>query len=325
MKVDQPRTTYTIGQAAKMVQTTVKTLHHYDEIGLLRPSKRTEGGHRIYSSDDLWKLELIGTLRYVNFSLGDIRKIILGEIGMPKALNLQIEALEVEIGALSSMLSILKQARESQQQGDSQDSAPYLTELVASRSAHSAKRQQFVDHKVQEIGLLEQMPDEWKHSFLHFFNRYVLPTSKLTARQTQAWNEVQNLLNDPVYLEELANYELPFLHMALRPGLQADDWVHHMELIRIRAQEAVERQWSPKSAAVQKLTADFLLLYADVEQRKQPDVFIVKQARHLLDSTTERIVRFNQLCTIVNPEWRDIASGMDLLMRGMQVLVEDRQ
>lgn len=325
MTVDQPRTTYTIGQAAKMVQTTVKTLHYYDEIGLLRPSTRSEGGHRLYSPDDLWKLELIGTLRYVNFSLDDIRKVILGEITMPKALLLQIEALEVEIGALSSMLSILKQAQQKQQQGDSQESAPYLTELVASRSAHSSKRQQFVDRKVQEIGLLEQMPDEWKNSFLHFFNRYVLPTSKLTARQTQAWSEVQNLLNDPVYLEELANYELPFLHMALQPGLQADDWVHYMELIRIRAQEAVKHQWSPESAAVQKLTADFLLLYADVEQRKQPEVFVRKQAQHLLDATTERILRFNQLCAIVNPEWRDIASGMDLLMRGMKVLVEDRQ
>lgn len=320
MKMNTQPVTYTIGQAASMVQTTVKTLHYYDEIGLLHPSKRTEGGHRLYSPADLWKLELIGTLRYVNFSLEDIRKMMAGEISMSKALNVQIEALEVEIGALSSMLSILKQAQ--QKQGNSQDFAPDLTELVASRSAHSAKRQQFVDHKVQEIGLLEQMPDEWKNSFLHFFNRYILPTFKLTARQTQAWTEVQNLLNDPVYLEELANYELPFLHMALQPGLQADDWVHHMELIRIRAQEAVKREWSPDSIAVQQLTADFLLLYADAEQRKQPDDFILKQARHLLDNTTERILRFNQLCAIANPEWRDIASGMDLLMRGMQVLTE---
>ncbi|MEK4061399.1 MULTISPECIES: MerR family transcriptional regulator [Paenibacillus] len=82
--------TYTIGQAASMVNTTVKTLHYYDEIGLLQPSKRTEGGHRLYSAADLWTLELIGTLRYVNFSLEDIRKMISGELSMTEALNLQM-------------------------------------------------------------------------------------------------------------------------------------------------------------------------------------------------------------------------------------------
>lgn len=143
-----------------MVNTTVKTLHLYDEIGLLRPSKRTEGGHRLYSAADLWTLELIGTLRYVNFSLEDIRKMISGELSMTEALNLQIDALEVEFGAISSMLAILKQARQRTTHNSSEDSMHYIAELVASRSAHSVKRQQFINNKIEETKLLEDLPED---------------------------------------------------------------------------------------------------------------------------------------------------------------------
>ncbi|MNC47796.1 hypothetical protein D3C75_968780 [compost metagenome] len=156
---------------------------------------------------------------------------------------------------------------------------------------------------------------------MHFFNKYIMQTSKLTARQTQAWLELQKLMNDPTYIKELANCELPFFSMALQPHLQAGDWIKQMEQIRLRAQEANQHQWSPSSPAVQSLTKDFLLLYANVEQLQHPDEFILKQAQHLLNAMTERILRFNKLCTIVNPEWQDISSGMELLMQGMQVLL----
>ncbi|NIL64873.1 MerR family DNA-binding transcriptional regulator, partial [Salinispora arenicola] len=43
----------TVGQAAELAGVTVRTLHHYDEIGLLRPSTRTAAGHRAYSAGDV--------------------------------------------------------------------------------------------------------------------------------------------------------------------------------------------------------------------------------------------------------------------------------
>ena len=50
---------YTVGRVAELSGVTVRTLHHYDEIGLLVPSGRSESGYRRYSEDDLRRLQQI--------------------------------------------------------------------------------------------------------------------------------------------------------------------------------------------------------------------------------------------------------------------------
>ena len=61
-----------VGELAAATGLTVRTLHHYDEIGLLVPSDRTEAGHRLYSGDDVTKLYRIAALRGLGLSLDDI-------------------------------------------------------------------------------------------------------------------------------------------------------------------------------------------------------------------------------------------------------------
>lgn len=61
-----------IGELAKKTGLTVRALHHYDEIGLLSPSFRTEAGHRLYSEEDIQKLQKIMILQLMNFSLAEI-------------------------------------------------------------------------------------------------------------------------------------------------------------------------------------------------------------------------------------------------------------
>ncbi|WP_458125334.1 MerR family transcriptional regulator [Paenibacillus sp. Z3-2] len=101
-----------IGETAKLIGSTVKTIRYYDEIELLQPSSHKEGGHRLYTTQDLWQLELITTLRYLNFSIPDIRTLMSGELAVAQALDLQIEALKTQIGTMNSMLSILQQAKQ---------------------------------------------------------------------------------------------------------------------------------------------------------------------------------------------------------------------
>jgi DNA-binding transcriptional MerR regulator len=62
----------TIGALAKRSGLTVRTLHHYDQIGLLRPSGRTEGGYRLYAESDILRLERIVLLRSLGMPLTDI-------------------------------------------------------------------------------------------------------------------------------------------------------------------------------------------------------------------------------------------------------------
>src|SRR4051794_34061760 len=67
---------YRVGEVATLTRVSVRTLHHYDQIGLLRPSGYSEGGHRLYSQHDLLCLQQILTLRYLGFSLRQIKDVL---------------------------------------------------------------------------------------------------------------------------------------------------------------------------------------------------------------------------------------------------------
>lgn len=61
---------------ARLAGVTVRTLQYYDNVGLLAPSHRTAAGHRRYRRDDLLRLQQILTLRYLGFTLKQIRAIL---------------------------------------------------------------------------------------------------------------------------------------------------------------------------------------------------------------------------------------------------------
>ena len=62
-----------IGALAKKTGLTVRALHHYDEIGLLSPSFRSDTGHRLYAERDVHKLQEITLLQLMGFSLAEIK------------------------------------------------------------------------------------------------------------------------------------------------------------------------------------------------------------------------------------------------------------
>jgi DNA-binding transcriptional MerR regulator len=66
------RTRWKVGDLARETGLTVRTLHHYDDIGLLVPSDRTYGGHRVYTVSDVRKLYRILALRELGMSLEEI-------------------------------------------------------------------------------------------------------------------------------------------------------------------------------------------------------------------------------------------------------------
>lgn len=67
---------YTIGQLSKKTGVTIRTLDHYDKIGLIEPSSRTEGGHRLYDDQNVMRLEQVLAMKYMNFSLEQIKSML---------------------------------------------------------------------------------------------------------------------------------------------------------------------------------------------------------------------------------------------------------
>ncbi|MFE1343146.1 MerR family transcriptional regulator [Streptomyces sp. NPDC058757] len=66
----------TVGQAAARLDVTVRALHHWDEIGLARPSLRTAGGYRLYTAADLERLHRVVVYREIGLGLDRIRAVL---------------------------------------------------------------------------------------------------------------------------------------------------------------------------------------------------------------------------------------------------------
>ena len=70
---------YRIGELAKRTGVSVRTLHHYDRMGLVQPSARSEAGYRLYAPEDLLRLQQVLTLRYFGFKLDEIHTMLEGK------------------------------------------------------------------------------------------------------------------------------------------------------------------------------------------------------------------------------------------------------
>ncbi|MDQ4051072.1 MAG: MerR family transcriptional regulator [Actinomycetota bacterium] len=70
------RTTMQIGEVAERTQLSLRTLRHYDEVGLLRPSARSEGGFRLYTDDDVEKLLVIRRMKPLGYSLEEMLEVM---------------------------------------------------------------------------------------------------------------------------------------------------------------------------------------------------------------------------------------------------------
>src|SRR6266542_337512 len=83
-----------VGQLAKRTGISVRTLHHYDRIGLLKPSHRTESEHRLYDRDDVVRLQQIVMLRQLGFALEEIGTTLQhGDAALPRLIEMHLARL----------------------------------------------------------------------------------------------------------------------------------------------------------------------------------------------------------------------------------------
>jgi DNA-binding transcriptional MerR regulator len=99
---------YTVGAAAEMTGVSVRTLHHYDQIGLVRPSSRSPAGYRLYTEADLGLLQRVLFYRELDMDLGDIAGVVSDpEITDEAHLRRQREMIEQRIARSRAMLAVI--------------------------------------------------------------------------------------------------------------------------------------------------------------------------------------------------------------------------
>lgn len=117
----------TVGEVADLASVSVRTLHHYDEIGLLTPSVRTGSGYRLYSNADVAALQQVLFFKELGFPLGGIARIMHDpSFDRLEALALQRRMLEDKAAQLGLMIEAVDAAIDAQKGGVTLDEKDML-------------------------------------------------------------------------------------------------------------------------------------------------------------------------------------------------------
>jgi DNA-binding transcriptional MerR regulator len=104
---------WTVGQVSEELGVTVRTLHHYDQVGLLRPSGRSRAGYRLYTEADLERLQSIVVYRRLGFPLDEVAKLLEADgADLGRHLRRQREAVMARLDELSDLVTAIDRALE---------------------------------------------------------------------------------------------------------------------------------------------------------------------------------------------------------------------
>jgi len=168
--------TYHVREFAQLAGVTVRALHHYDRLGLLRPN-RTASGYRVYSTRDLERLEQIVALKFLGIPLKQIKALFLrGTPDLSAALRMQCRVLEEKRRLLDSAIQAIQEAERATEAGNRPNSA-VLTKIIEviemqdnmdwSKKYYSAEAQAKIEERKQlwSPELQERVYREWQDLF----------------------------------------------------------------------------------------------------------------------------------------------------------------
>lgn len=129
----------TVNEVSKITGVSVRTLHHYDAIGLLKPTKVTNAGYRLYDDTALSRLQSILLFRELQFPLKEIRAILDSPDYDPsEALTHQIRLLELQYRHIGELIAF---AREMQKKGvNNMDFKPFNKSEIEAYKAEAKAR-----------------------------------------------------------------------------------------------------------------------------------------------------------------------------------------
>lgn len=157
---------YQVGEVAGLTGVSVRTLHHYDRIGLLRPQQRTAAGYRLYGEQELLRLQQILTLRYLGFPLKRIGELLdRPDFDLAASLRVQERVLRDRMAELARITAVLgKLVTAYRQDGDwNWDLVIHASETVAAglASQENSMSELFTPEQMEQFAeLAERTPAE---------------------------------------------------------------------------------------------------------------------------------------------------------------------
>ena len=160
-------TSWKVGELARRTGLTVRTLHHYDAIGLLAPSLRTPSGHRLYGRPDVERLQQIQSLRALGLPLDEVRRLLDGAALSPRAvIDLHLTRLRARIAAqtrLAERLTTLAHHLDRAERVSTDDLCRIIEDMIAMDRYFTPEQLAVLHERRTRVGetRLQQVQDEW--------------------------------------------------------------------------------------------------------------------------------------------------------------------
>lgn len=156
----------TVGELAERTGLTVRALHHYDQVGLLRPTARTPAGYRLYGPAEVRRLQNIASLRKLGLSLEDIvRCLDEGDPPLPEVLDTHLKRIDDEIRAAMEQRDRLSRIRQ-RMDDDAMDLDVWLRaihETLRAEAHYTPEQLDALAERGDELGIgrLAEVQEEW--------------------------------------------------------------------------------------------------------------------------------------------------------------------
>lgn len=151
-----------IGELAKATGLTVRTLHHYDEIGLLVPNERTYAGHRLYGEDDVRRLYEIRALRDLGVPLNEVPAALEGDLRA--TLEGHLQRVERDIERAHRLRSLLRRIVDAAGEASADDYMEAIQTMTMSEKYYTPEQLEQLDKRREHLGeeRLREYEREWQ-------------------------------------------------------------------------------------------------------------------------------------------------------------------
>ncbi len=156
-----------VGELARRTGLTVRTLHHFDQIGLLTPAIRTEAGHRLYNEANVERLQQITTLRALGLGLDAIRRCLSNpEVTVRRLVQIQLKRLvdqSEQLRLLTARLGQLDQRLDGVEPVSVDELLDLIREITMFEKYYTPEQLEQLKTRAEEVGetRIKEVEAEW--------------------------------------------------------------------------------------------------------------------------------------------------------------------
>jgi DNA-binding transcriptional MerR regulator len=267
----------------------------------LPPAEVSDARYRLYAAEEIWRLELIRTLRRLDFGVEDVRGLLSGKVSAAAAIAWQREALASRVRHLERIGAILEQAEANAE--DPERSLEHLHDIGEALAVEAEERCRFLAEKLRTAIVGEGAPEDWREEFLRSVS-FRMP-EELSPEQAAAWVELVTLVKDPDFVAEHRRYTAHFWGALRERGIELAWWHEQMTEIGNRARAALRSGATPESVKVQEIVSDWVALFARAMEESPSPGFerrFAEMVPRWIENVGGKSWRFWELLAILDAE-----------------------